>query len=113
MGPAMTKLFLLMWLADVAKSVGVIGTVCLLAFFIGLMLGKLAEAVKGRKMNAWKFCRWLLIPIAVAALFPSQRTIYALVIADAGEQVADTQLGQKAMRALDAILDQINKTAKE
>ncbi|WP_261531698.1 hypothetical protein [Burkholderia multivorans] len=64
-------------------------------------------------MNAWKFCRWLLIPIAVAALFPNQRTIYALVIADAGEQVADTQLGQKAMRALDAILDQINKTAKE
>ncbi|MDN7448002.1 hypothetical protein QZM03_11680 [Burkholderia multivorans] len=109
----MTKLFLLMWLADVAKSIAVIGTVCLLAFFIGLIFGKLVEVVEGRKMNAWKFCRWLLIPIAVAALFPNQRTIYALVVADAGEQVADTQLGQKAMRALDAILDQITKKAKE
>jgi hypothetical protein len=110
----MTEFLVLMWLADIAGSISFVGGLSLIAFFIGIAGAKMMGMMSypERDIPAWKHCRWLLIPAAIALVSPSQKTIYAFIVAEAGKSAIDSQIGQKAMQTIDSILDEVAKKAK-
>ena len=107
----MEKVFLLMWLADISGSISVVGIFsCIVAAV--LTICAVAEDVASARRIVRYGC-WLLIPIGVAVVMPSQKTIQLLAVSSAAEAAVNTQLGAKGIQALNAILDQvIDKTKK-
>jgi len=118
---SMTEIFALMWIADIAGSISVVGIVTLI-MLAGSSVVALFAAIEEDKscvseisMMWWKCARWMLIPIAIASICPSSTTIKILAAAKAGELVAHTETGNKAIQAANAILDEIisKQTKKE
>lgn len=109
----MTKFLLLMWAADIAGGISVIAVVALLGFCGAFVLGTLFNCIEtglsGERIQIWTKARWLLIPIVIGILTPSEKTIYAYLLASTGKDAIETQMGQKAVKTLDMILDQIQK----
>lgn len=109
----MTKFLLLMWAADIAGGISVISIVALIgfsgAFLFGTLFNCLGSDLGGGKIPIWKKSKWLLIPIFVGVISPSDKTIYAYLLASTGKDAIETQMGQKAVKTLDMILDQIQK----
>lgn len=106
----METVFWLMWLADIAGNIGVVGWIFAILFalfwlMVGVMLANDVEAEDSKKMFA--HTRWLLLPLVVAMFFPSQGTIRLLAATKAAGVAADTQLGKKGLDAANAVLDRI------
>lgn len=115
----MNELSWLIYLADVAGSVKfvatggaiLIGVGCGVATFAGTMMccnpWDDDEKKAGRSLrDAWK--KWavgFLALVAVAAITPSQNTIYAIAASEVGERVVTSETGGKAVKALNAWLD--------
>ncbi|MBA3773861.1 MAG: hypothetical protein H0X13_15625 [Ramlibacter sp.] len=109
----MKTIFLLMWLADIAGSIGVIGAVSAIVFISGAVLAGLLEASEVSVWSRyWKFARWLLLPVVIATALPDTKTIRILAVAHAAEMAANTTLGAKAIEALDAVLARVIVDAK-
>lgn len=109
----MTKFLLLMWAADIASGISVLASVSLIgfcgAFLFGTLFNGIGPGLSGEKIQIWKKFKWLLIPIFVGVISPSDKTIYAYLLASTGKDAIETQMGQKAVKTLDMILDQIQK----
>lgn len=107
----MSKFVLLMWLADLASSANTIACVMLFGFCM-LSCVWLFMVINGegeRFTRAKKPVVVALIVFAVLCLLPSQRTVYAYLVAETGREALDSQLGAKAAATLNGILDKINK----
>ncbi len=107
----MQNIFWLMWLADVLGSIGCLCTIIL--FVSGLVYGistvalfvdeQSEAAIKCMKRGAIVF----FITAVIGVLTPTKTTIHALIAVNAGEVAVKTQLGEKAMKALDTVLDRV------
>lgn len=111
----MTEYIVLLWLADVAKHVAVLGVACLITLFasavtVGLM-GAVAEE------NFFPKFRNIFAAFAAGAILagamPSEKTVYAAIALKAGHDIAQTELGTKAHEALNALLDRVIAEAKK
>lgn len=112
----MEKVFWLMWLADIAGSIGVIGVTSLIALGLTVLCLVLVSAAQEDGdifLRGVKAARWLLIPVAIASLMPSSKTIHILAVASAADAAASTQLGAKSIEALNAVLDKVIDKAKK
>lgn len=112
----MEKVFWLMWLADIVGSVSAIGVAALIFAGVGfVILAIIAAAERETELLArgFKVMRWLLLPIAVAMLTPSTKTIHILAVASAADAAATTELGAKSLQALNAVLDKVIEAAKK
>ena len=97
----------LMYLADVAESASVVLTIIMLlttaAYIIWWIIYAVSEGESGRPPM-----RLVVIAAAVALIatfIPSKQTIYAAAAMSAGKDAAQTEMGQKALKALNAWLD--------
>lgn len=103
----------LLYLADVAQSFGIVlgalGTVFLIATLI--ISGIQADEAPYREGAAmfWKLVRIrVIIPsvmIVLACLTPSRQLLYIAVGLNVGQEVAQSEIGQKSLTALNAWLD--------
>lgn len=107
----MDNLFWLLWLSDV---LGTIGCLCLIVLFVSgfvytistvfLFVDEESEAaMKCLKRGAVVF----FVTAVVCVLTPTKTTIHALIAVNAGKAAVNTQLGEKAMKALDTVLDRV------
>lgn len=55
--------------------------------------------------ETWRKALLLFVPAFLAAIFPSQDTVYAIAVSELGEEVLSTETGGKAVEALNAWLD--------
>jgi hypothetical protein len=109
----MTQVFWLMWLSDVVGSLGI---ACWLVFGVGLMAVMLALLVFGMENRPASgplgYLKWLAIPFAVAVILPKPSTVKLMAVTAAADAASKTQLGAKAMEAIDALLDRVITEAK-
>jgi hypothetical protein len=109
----MTQVFWLMWLSDV---VGGLGFACWLVSGVGLtavMFAMLFSGMDDRPVSGpLGYLRWLAIPFAVAVILPKPSTVKLMAVTAAADAASKTQLGAKAMEAIDALLDRVITEAK-
>lgn len=111
----MNELIFMMWLADISWSVKTIGTFILTALaFISLMAAFIWIISEGaldlRVLNtgfARKSMIATLVFLAFAAIIPSRQTIHAAVALKAGAEIVESRVGQKAVGAIESILDEV------
>ena len=111
----MNELIFMMWLADVSSSIGTVGTLILIALaFISVVVAFLwidsEGAVDLRMLNTGFFRKSMiatLVFLAISAIMPSKQTIYAAVALKAGSEIVESRIGQKAVGAIEAILDEV------
>jgi hypothetical protein len=48
-----------------------------------------------------------LVFLAIAAIIPGKQTIYAAVALKAGSEIVESRIGQKAVGAIESILDEV------
>lgn len=110
----MNSLSWMIYLADVTGSVATLMTI--VAFSIatlgGTILtisGAIAHADGNDVSHLWLWGRriaFVVVPCGLlAALIPSQNTIYAIAASEMGETALKSETGGKAMQALNAWLD--------
>lgn len=112
----MEKVFWLMWLADIVGGISVVGIVALIFAGIGVTALVIMAAVESEPefvLRGLSVVRWLLLPVAIAMLTPSAKTIHILAVASAADAAATTELGAKSLQALNAVLDKVIETAKK
>jgi hypothetical protein len=114
----MEKIFWLMWLADIVGSIGVVGAICAIGFVLAFGFISFISSIDNDKemfKRGWARMKWLLIPVIVATLLPSSKTIHVLVAASAVEVAASTTIGTKSLKAIETVLDGIiaNSSKKE
>jgi len=116
----MTKVILLMWLADIASSISFIGALSLILATGVAAFGIIRHAINasvgeetepGYYTAAWKMVRWLLIPGAIALIAPSANTVRLAAAGVAVHEVAQTEPAKKALEAFNATMDKIVKDA--
>ena len=114
----MTKVLLLMWLADVVGNLDVVLTLFLIAALLTLVIFGLTclftEDSKPyeRHQNTIKLIACVALGFAlVASLLPSKTTVRLAAAAVAGDTALSTATGTKAMEAIDAVLDRIKREA--
>lgn len=111
----MEKVFWLMYLADVVSNISAMVAIafvlaCVAALFMVLDRGYKDEH---KWLSFSKHLRWLAIPVVLAVILPSSTTLRLLAVGAAGEAATSTQLGQKGLEALNAVLDQVITKAKK
>ena len=112
----MTKIFLLMWLSDIASAITVLGAIATVTLVIGLLIATVWSVMDHETdmLKAWFKALAYLGPIVlVCGLVPAQSTIRLLAVAEATEVAANTQLGAKSLDALNAVLDKVIKESKK
>lgn len=112
----MNGLSWLIYLADVAGSVGfaftvatVIGIVVVAICLIAVPISE-GEAIADENRPKWLSVLKTFSAIAIVGFFlggitPSKETVYAIAASEMGEQVVTSPTGQKAIKALEAWLD--------
>jgi len=115
----MTKIILLMWLADIVGNVGIVGGAALIVLcissgiaIVGLWFVDAEGEIPGGAKRAWVYSKWLALVVAVACLFPNQSTLRLAAAGVAVGEVAKTATAQKAMDAFNATLDEIISKSK-
>ncbi|MXO67748.1 hypothetical protein GRI72_02735 [Altererythrobacter marinus] len=110
----MNSLSWMLYLADVAGSVAALMTnVAVVVAVVGgtvLMISAIILHVEDEDTSfIWPWARRIVFVAApcalMAALTPSQNTIYAIAASEMGETALETETGGKAMQALNAWLD--------
>ena len=113
----MEKVFWLMYLADLVGNVAVVGVIAAIAAVASVVIlgiGVASEAIdRDGCLSAFRVLKWLAIPIAIAAVLPSHKTVQLMAVASASDAVASTQLGQKGVEAINAVLDRVIKESKK
>lgn len=111
----MEKVFWLMWMADVVDGVGFIGLICGFALACSMGFCFVSVGFEDREIygRVWRSARWLLIPVVVAVLTPSAKTIRVLAVASAADAAVNTALGAKGVEALNAVLDKVIDSTKK
>lgn len=111
----MEKVFWLMYLADVVGNISVLAGTALAITLMGAVF--LALNIAFDEPCAYtkyaKCFRWVAIPVALAVLLPAPTTLRLLAVGAASEAATSTQLGQKGLEALNAVLDQVITKAKK
>ena len=112
----MTEIVFLMWLADVAGSIGVVGIVLSMCMGAGLVVtGANGSLEKDQSPTIEYLVRlkwWIVASLAVAVFIPSQATIRILAVARASDLAAQTAIGQKTVEAVGVLLDEVIKRKK-
>lgn len=116
----MTGVYLLLWLADIASNISMVGLICtfgLVAMAVICGIAAVAgEFSRGEITAAWRQARawvWMLaIPVLIACFTPSAKTIQVMVAAQAAQLAMATPLGDKALQAIDAVLDDLIASKK-
>lgn len=114
----MTKIILLMWLADIAGNIGFIGAICIIVSIVSAVFMAIiaddAEEWWERVKAGWVVARWFVLFGAIATVIPNPSTIRLAAAGVAVQEAAQTVAGQKAMAAFNAVLDSmIAKAQKE
>ena len=104
----MTTIFFILWLADISTKLTVALSVIAVACFI---LACACASDDKRGAGVWLCICFLCIALAV--LTPSEKTLRIFATAKAGEYIATTQLGEKALKALETKLDELVPKEKE
>lgn len=111
----MTKIILLMWLADVAGSISIVGVVCLFAVVLGLGCAVFCAFMSGDDMDwtpqamkrVWPIAKWPALIVLVAVFTPNPSTLRLAAAGVAVGEVAKTATAQKAVEAFNVALDEI------
>lgn len=111
----MQNIFWLMWLADFVSTAsfvfGLIGFVALICFcVVATNRGDLDPTDKEHKavIRFGKFCGIsALLCLTFVIVSPNKSTIHAMIAIQAGEAAVQTKIGDKAFKALDAVLDRV------
>lgn len=105
----MNTLSWFLYFADVFSSLGALLAMGSIAMaFVWLILGAiLSDSAPGQLPRWWKIC-WVIPPIMifVSALIPSKNTMYAIAASELGQQAVESRVGQKALQAIEAWIDQ-------
>lgn len=116
----MEQIFLLLWLADLVGNIAIVGWGAVFGLALGLIFAVLlltmtdeTREIPNRLARMRPYFMAIAVVLAVAVLVPNRSTIQVLAMTRAGEVAATTQLGTKAMLALDAVLDKVISQAKE
>lgn len=114
----MNEIFLLLWLADFVGSIGVVGTILAIGLCAGLIICLLVfvfgdDNEIGPTKKFIHYAKWWLLPVAIAVIMPSPTTVKALVVIRAGEYAIASPLGEKSIKALDAVLDRVISESKK
>ena len=112
----MENILMLMWAADVVGKATVVCVMLVVAYCVATFVGFVARSVD-KNEAVLEFLRkgWtitvVVCALALSIVIPSRSTMHAIVAAKAGEvvatSVAESSLGQKAGRAIDAALTRI------
>lgn len=112
----MEKVFWLMWLSDIAGSIGIVGVACLIVLglcIVAMTFLVAADDDPGAYRRGMRVAWWVAVPLAVACVTPNPRTIQILAVTSAAEAAASTKLGAKSLEAIDALLDKVIKESKK
>lgn len=122
----MTKIIILMWLADISASVGIVGSAILIAFGIALVVILIGlffkltddeldiDSTRNAFIKLTPVVKWPAIFLAVAVLMPNASTLRLAAAGVAIGEIAQTATAQKALDAFNAALDEIiSKTKKD
>jgi hypothetical protein len=112
----MNGLSWLIYLADVAGSVGFVSGLAVVVGIIVVALCLVAIPVsEGEVLDQDNRSKWLsilksfsiitFVAFLFSAIVPSKETVYAIAASEMGEQVVTSPTGQKAVKALEAWLD--------
>lgn len=113
----MNELSIFLYLANVVGNLGPMFAIFgVMGFAIAIMSGLVGminleyEPVIGAKtLNIAKKLGWISASLIVlACLTPSQKTVYLITASEVSEQVIESETGQKAVKALNDILDKLN-----
>lgn len=117
----MNDLIWLLYLSDIVGSINIIccvmlvisSIVCGIAVFVtaffsmeGYSKTDELKVVAGKKLLK-KLTIFIAIVSVVGTLVPNKSTIHALIAVRAGEAAVNTKLGEKAIKALDSVLDRV------
>lgn len=107
----MNELIFMMWLADVVSVSSGMGLLAfgLLALFAGwCAIHFLCTSNNDDCPKPSKILLLAGVTLALTAwLMPSKQTIYAAVALKAGSEIVESRIGQKAVGAIEAILDEV------
>lgn len=112
----MSTIVLLVWLADVVDRIAVLGAAAGTLFVIAAACTAVSGWHEGSAV-AKKVFPWCVAASVVClsawALIPSKKTVYAATALIAGYEISRTELGGKALEALNATLDEVIEKAKK
>ena len=113
----MENVFLLMWLADFLGSISFVGVMATIFFCIAVGIYAIAHGLDEVKKGGsaamfFRTSKWLLIPIAIAMVTPSKTTIQIIAASKATQAAANTQIGEKGLKAIESVLDKIIESNK-
>jgi hypothetical protein len=107
----------LLWLADAVNGIqGVAwGVAGCLAIGIGFtcFVGLLEPDMRGKGMTLLSKTKWVFVAAALVVTLPSPATIRALVAVKVGDYAVHSELGEKAIKALETVLDRVAEGKKD
>ena len=102
----MNDILLLLWFADVAKSVS---TLCGMIGFIGLIGGIVLVLIYRYEKKEWGF-RWIpitgLVLCLIGAIIPSKQWFYIAAGGTAAVKALDSEIGIKVQKLVNQKLDE-------
>lgn len=121
----MNDILILMWLGDINRNLAFIltmfmviymiaGVLVLIAYCVVHMDSDLSKDIEDNNRFTALFARsayWAVPLILFGLMLPSANTVRLAVALKAGAAIGNTQLGQKAVQAAEAVLDRIIKEA--
>lgn len=116
----MNELFLYLYLGDIADKVRIICTLCVVVF-VGVILfylivseeASISSELRKKLSKASRISKWIVVFFfIVGVLMPSKFFFYTLAGAKAGEITISSEIGKKAIEALNTQLDEYIKEAK-
>ena len=121
----MNDIITLMWIGDIIRNMnfflGVVTVLTIGAAIISIAItGGISVEGDTSDWDWWKATQARLIPVwvllallcSIGLLLPSKDTVRVAIALKAGQQISQTQIGQKATDAANAILDRIINEAK-
>lgn len=112
----MTELFVLMWLGDITSAVSVASAILLMATTVlggVLAIISLAESDSSTLKPLIRWCKYVVPLIILGGMTPSKSTVQLLAATQAVKLAADTNLGQKGITAIEAVLDKVIADSKK
>ena len=112
----MNNLSFLLYLADVAGSINsflvMTAIICFFSILLGILIGFARKDTNETEdfWKNWKKAMFTLpsiffVSLLLGVLVPSKQTVYAIVVSEMGEEVLDSPTANKAIKGLDAWLD--------
>jgi hypothetical protein len=106
----MNSLSWMIYLADVVGSIGVLFAISATLLAGAIAFSMLWAAIEEEDIRMCRpYVKWLapaMVSLAlIAALLPSRTTVYAIAASETGENILNSDTGNKAVSALNAWLD--------